>query len=321
MLVVSEDELREVISLPGLIPVVADALRAQGRGEVERPPRPHFPVGFAPGKEPAGTGLVMPAYVHGAKYYATKLATVHEDNPGRGLPTVHATIALADADTGAPVAYLAGRTLTNARTACVGAIAVRELAPSAVTVGVLGAGTQARWQSRAIATAADVTDLRVYSPSDSRTACATDLRERGLPARPVDSPRAAVEKADVVVTATTSREPVFPGEALAPGAVVVAVGAYTPEMRELDARTLERAARVFADVPGEVAETGDAIGAGLGAGDLTPLSAVVGGTAGRESPGEVLVVESVGSAVFDAAAGAHAYECAREAGAGAAIDL
>jgi alanine dehydrogenase len=136
----------------------------------------------------------------------------------------------------------------------------------------------------------------------------------------VDSPRAAVEGADVVVTATTSREPVFPGEALAPGAVVVAVGAYTPEMRELDAATVERAARVYADVPAEVAETGDAIGAGLEVADLTPLSALVG-TAGRDAPAEVVVVESVGSAVFDAAAATHVYERAREAGVGTGVGL
>jgi len=321
VLVASEAAVREAVDLSALVDVVADALRAQGAGAVERPPRPHFPVGFDAGEQPAGTGLVMPAYVHGAQYYATKVVGVHEGNPERGLPTVNATVALADAETGVPAAYLAGRALTNARTACLGALAVRELAVDVPTVGVLGAGTQARWQARAIATVADVGDLRVYSPSDSREDCATDLRERGLPARAAASPRDAVGDVDVVVTATTSRDPVFPGEALAEGAVVVAVGAYTPEMRELDARTFERAALVFADVPGEVADTGDAVGADLGVGDLTPLAALAEGSAGRESPDDVLVVESVGSAVFDAAAAEHLLGRLQSRDLGTAVEL
>lgn len=317
MHVVSESDVRTVLSLSDLVLVVADAVRAQGRGDVERPSRPHFPVGFRPGEEPAGTGMAMPAYVHGAGYYATKLVGVHGANPDRGLPTVHATVALTDAHTGEPVAYLAGRTLTNARTGCIGAIAVRELAPTAGAVGILGAGTQARWQARAIAAVADPTDYRIYSPGDSRERCAADLRERGLSARTVDSPRGVVEGADVVVTATTSNEPVFPGGALADGALVVAVGAYTAETRELDAHTFERASRVFADVPEEAAQTGDVRNADLDAGDLRDLS-----SAFDDAPtGDIAVVESVGSAVFDAAAAGHVYGRVREAGLGTDLEL
>jgi alanine dehydrogenase len=321
MRVVSERDVRAVLELRDLVGVVEEALRAQGRGAVERPPRPHFPVGFEGDAAPAGTGLVMPAYVHGADHYATKLVGVHEGNAERGRPTVTATVALFEAATGRPVAYVAGRTLTNARTACLGAIAVRDLGVDPVTLGILGAGTQARWQVRAIATVAEVADVRIYSPSDSREHCAADLRDHGLPARAASSPREAVTGADAVVTATTSRDPVFPGDALAPGTVVVAVGAYTPEMRELDAATVERAARVFADVPGEAAETGDLRESGLDAEDLVELSAIVADEAGRQSDEEILVVESVGSAVFDAAAVDFLYERVRESGRGATVEL
>jgi alanine dehydrogenase len=262
----------------------------------------------------------MPAYVHGDDYYATKLASVHERNAERGLPTVNAQIAVTDAANGLPVAYMAGTRVTNARTGCIGGLAARELASSGpVRLGVVGAGTQARWQTRAVAAATDLDSVRVYSPTDSRFDCAADLRDEGIDAEAVDSAAAAVAEAAVVVTATTSTEPVFDGDDLAPGALVVAVGAYTESMRELDDRAVERAARVFADVPAEAAATGDL--PRHEPADLVSLASVFEGDAGRRDDDEVLVVASVGSAVLDAATASHVYERAVADGVGEAVDL
>lgn len=320
MRVLSDDDVAAVLDLSALLPVVEEAFRKQGRGEVERPERPHFPVGAGlAGPDPLGTGLTMPAYVHGADHFATKLAAVHEGNAERGLPTVNAQIALTRADTGLPAAYMAGTRVTNARTGCIGGLAVDYLAESPVRLGIIGAGAQARWQARAVAAATAVEWVRVYSPSDSREACAADLRATGLDARAVDSPRAAVEDATAVVTATTATEPVFPGDALAPGTVVVAVGAYTPEMRELDAGTVERSARLFADVPEEAAHTGDFPDHDADA--LLPLSDVFEGVAGRQTDDEILVVASVGSAVLDAAAAEHLYDRAETRDVGTTVEL
>lgn len=320
--VLSSEDVAALLDLSALLPVVADAFRAQGRGDVERPDRPHYPVGAGlEGPEAVGTALTMPAYVHGAGYAVTKLVTVHEDNPERGLPTVQAQLLCQRAATGEPAALLAGEDVTNARTGCIGGLAAAHLADAPATVGVIGAGTQARWQARAMAAATDVESVRVYAPSDSREACAADLRDAGLSASAVDAPAAAVADADVVVTATTAREPVFPADALADGTVVVAVGAYTAETQELEPAVFERAARAFADVPEEVAETGDALAAGLDAGEFHPLSAVLDGEAGRESPAEVLVVCSVGTAVLDAAAAEHLLERAEAREVGTLVDL
>ncbi|ESP87960.1 ornithine cyclodeaminase family protein [Candidatus Halobonum tyrrellensis] len=326
MRVLSDDDVAGLLSLSDLLSVVEAAFVKQGRGEVERPDRPHFPVGEGlDGRtEPAGTGLTMPAYVHGAEAYATKLASVHPDNPERGLPTIHAQVVVTDAETGDPLALLAGERVTNARTGCIGGLAARHLAAGdgPVTVGVLGAGAQARWQTRAIDAARGVADARVHSPTPaSRADCAADLGESGIDATAVESADAAVRDADVVVTATTSHSPVFDGDALAPGTLVVAVGAYTAEARELDDRTFERAARVFADVPEEVAEIGDVADNGVNPAELVPLSAVFEGDAGRERDDEILVVDSVGSAVLDAAAAVHLYDAAVEAGVGSDADL
>jgi len=327
--VLDDDAVAALISLEELLPVIETAFLKQGRGEVERPERPHFPVGEGlDGRvEPAGTGLAMPAYVHGDPAYATKLVSVHPGNADADRPTVQAQVMLADAVDGAPLALLAGERITDARTGCIGGLAARELACGArngagsepVDLAVIGAGQQARWQTCAIDVAVGgavdgdrgVADARIYSLTrDSSEACAADLRAEGIDAEAVDSAATAVRDADVVVTATTSETPVFPGEALSDGALVVAVGAYEAGMCELDRATFDRADRVFADVPEEVAGIGDVVDNDVDPERLVALSAAFEGTASRESDGEVIVVESVGSAVLDAAAANHLWAVA-----------
>ena len=321
VLVLDDADVAAVLDVESLLDPVADALVRQAAGEVERPERPHFPVGAGlDGDEPHGTALTMPAYVRGEEHYVTKLASVHGDNPERGLPAVQAQIALTEARTGRPAAYMAGTRITNARTGCVGGLAVRALASEPVRLAVIGAGAQARWQTRAIAAAATVDEVRVYSPSDSKEACAADLRDEGIPASAVDSAADAVRGATVVVTATTASEPVFPPDALTDAELVVAVGAYDADSRELAAAVLEDAATVFADVPAEAVETGDLLPTALDADDLVPLAAALTGDTERD-PGDLAVVESVGSAVLDLAAATVVYERARADGVGRELSL
>jgi alanine dehydrogenase len=322
--ILSDDDVASLLDIDALLPVVRDAFVKQERGDVERPDRPHFPVGAGlEGDAPLGTGLVMPAYIHGATHYATKLVGVHEGNADRGLPTVNAQVALTDAETGLPAALIAGTRITNARTGCIGGVAAAELAPSSpVKLAVIGAGTQARWQARCIATATDVESIRVYSPSDSKRECAKELEsELDVPTTAAESADEAVADATVVVTATTATTSVFSGEALHPGTLVIAVGAYNEEMRELDRKTFSRADKTIADVPEEVAEIGDVRATDLDADDFVPLGDVFDGAAGRDSGSEIVVVESVGSAVLDAAAGEFVFERAEEANAGREVEL
>lgn len=315
-------EIEDVLSLDDLLGVVRTGLIEQAAGRVERPPRPHFPVGRGiESDEPLGTGLTMSAYVHGADYYVTKLAAVHERNANTDRPTVHAQIVLTDARSGEPLSLMDGTLVTSARTGCIGGLSVRALTDGPVSVGVLGAGTQARWQARAIAAATTVESVRIYSPSDSKHRCAADLRADGIEARAVETPAEAVAGADVVVTATTSTEPVFPAASLENGAVVVAVGAYTADMQELDSTVLDGAATVFADVPSEVAEIGDFLASGLSESELIPLGSLLSGELDRPSSGETVVVESVGSAVLDAVAAEHLYDAACAEGLGRDFEL
>lgn len=321
----SRSDVAALLDLEDMLAVVATAFEQQYRGAVERPDRPHYPIGTGldtdTPAEPAGTGLCMPAYIHGSPYAATKLATVCPGNADHDRPTVNAQISLVDAETGQPVAYLEATQITNVRTGCIGGLAASELADAnAIDLGVIGAGTQARWQTRAIDAATDLRSIRIYAPSDSKVRCATALEdELDVPAEAVSSPRAAVEGANVVVTATTSTEPVFPGDALAPGALVIAVGAYSPEMRELDAETVAQADRIVADVPDEAAETGDL--SEHADRQIVEFGAVLAGDCGRESEDERLVFSSVGSAVLDAATAEYVYERGVDEGVGSVVSL
>ena len=288
MRVCSDSDVAVLLELEELLSVVADAFQRQGRGEVERPERPHFPVGTGvDGDESLGTGLTMPAYLHGDETYATKLASVHPENPP-DRPTIHAQVLLTDARTGEPAALFAGERITNARTGCIGGVAVECLADEPVTLGVVGAGAQARWQTRAIDAAVDVASVRIYSPSDSRRVCARDLQERGIDARAVNAPG-------------------------------VAVGAYTAETQELHPNVVERADRLYADVPAEAVETGDLLAADHD--EPTPLSAVLRGDDPRVRSDEVVLVKSVGTVVLDAAAGRYLLDAAWEADRGDHVTL
>lgn len=321
VIVLSDSEVETALDLKSLVDVVGEALQKQAAGAVERPDRPHFPVGAGlDGPDPEGMGITMSAYIHGAEYYVTKLVGVHEDNVERGLPTINAQVVLTDAETGLPVALMGGTTLTNARTGCVGALSVQTFAPETETLGVIGAGAQARWQTRAIATVADLADVRISAPSESRQACATDLQARDIPARAVDSAREAVDGADTVVTATTATAPVFPAEALASTALVVAVGAYTAEMQELAPAVLEGAETIYADVPAEVAETGDLRAAAVESSELASLGAALADEKLKRGNG-VTVVDSVGSATLDAAVAPVLYRRARASSSGTEISL
>lgn len=313
-MILAADEVESLCDPEVILPAVKHALVEQAADNVERPDRIHFPVGS--GREtsdPHGTGLTMPAYVHGEPYYATKLASVHERNVSKGLPTIQAQIALTDAKTGAPVAYMPGTRVTNVRTGCVGGLAVDALAAEPITLAVIGAGEQARWQTRAIAETSDLDAVAIYSPSESKYDCAADLRNEGIPAEAADTATEAVSNATVVVTATTSTEPVFPADAT-DAELVVAVGAYEPAMQELEPGLIRRADRIFADVPEEAIETGDLRESSVRESDIVPLGDVFNDAAPIEPAGGLTLVKSVGSAVMDLTAATTVYNRAVDEG-------
>lgn len=322
VLVISDEELKSLIDLTEIANVIKEAQVKQDHGSVERPERPHYHIGSErQAQDDRGTGLVMPAYIHGSNYFATKLVSLYESNTVKELPTLHAQLVLSDSHTGEPVSFMNGKTITNARTSCIGGLAAQKLANKPVDLAIIGAGTQARWQARAVNALCDVSSISLYSPSDSKHAAVDELASFGISATAAESADSAVRNANTVITATTSTHPVFSTEALKNGTLIVGIGAFQPNMQELEPGVFDSADQIFADVPEEAIETGDLIKTPLREEELTPLGDAFEGHRQRDSENHIIVVESVGSAVFDAAAGSHLYTMARDEGVGTDIDL
>ena len=240
------------------------------------------------------------------------------------------TTPLFDAESGEPLAMLDGASMNPFKTGAAGAVGVDALArEDASSVAVVGSGAQARGQLRCTVEVRDVETVWVYSPTkENREAFAGEMNNRldaGVAA--VASPAAAIEDADVVITATNASEPVFDGDALAPGTHVTAMGQYNPEKRELDAKTIQRAkyvpdlrARATRDAgsfiqameEGVVGE--DHVHAELG-------EVVAGVEPGRESDDEITVFDSGGTGIETVAGAYLLYEKATERGLGETIDF
>ncbi|MFD1564153.1 ornithine cyclodeaminase family protein [Haloarchaeobius amylolyticus] len=237
---------------------------------------------------------------------------------------------LFDADSGAPLALLDGASMNPFKTGAAGAVAVDELARTdAETLAVIGTGAQARGQLRATTTVRPFDEVRVYSPTpENREAFAAEFDEALEPSvRAVDSSSAAVAGADVVITATTASEPVFDGDDLEPGTHVTAMGQYSPDKRELDTTTVERATYVPDLRERATLDAGSFIHA-LEEGAITEehvhaeLGEVVAGTApGRTSDDEITVFDSGGTGIETVAAASLLYDRALEAGLGTEIEF
>lgn len=321
----SEQDVRIVLSMRDLIDAMERALARFSSREVAQPLRSVIEVGL----QKAFVG-VMPAFIPDSGALGTKVVSVFGSNTSVGLPTHLATIVLLDPMTGELLSIMDGRFITEARTAAVSAVSVKHLArPDASRLAIIGSGVQARSHLEAIAMVRPLRDVRVWSRSlDNRTAFAREMRPRvDAPVVVAASAQDAVDGADLVVLATASREPVVRDEWIADGTHVCAVGACRPDHREMDTELVRRS-RVFMDSrEGALAEAGDIViplkaGAFVEAHLAGELGEVVLGTvAGRTSAGDVTIFKSLGMAVEDVAAAHLVYIKAAERGLGRGIVL
>ncbi|HEY7647585.1 MAG TPA: NAD(P)-binding domain-containing protein [Methylomirabilota bacterium] len=277
-----EQAVSRLLRMEDLIPAMERALADFSSGKVVQPLRTMLPIA-----EHGGFLGLMPAY---AGALGIKLVTFYPDN--RGVPTHHAVIQLFKPDTGEPLVTIDGRLITEERTAAVSAVATKLLArPEAAVLALIGSGAQARSHLKALRLVRAFREVRVWSPQHAEAFA----REHGI--RAATSAQAAVDGADVIVTATTSRTPVLHGEWLAPGAHVNAVGAPRPDWRELDDDLLRRA-RLYVDSrEAAFKESGDVRAAGSVVAELGEV--VTGAKRGRASRDEITVFKSLGLAVED----------------------
>jgi ornithine cyclodeaminase/alanine dehydrogenase-like protein (mu-crystallin family) len=344
LLVLGAAEVHRLLPYDECADAMRDALAALAHGQVDQPLRTII-------RPPAAAGLMalMPAYLaaggagedgqggeggvnieQSGAAYGLKAICIFPGNPAAGLDSHQGVVLLSSAQTGEPLALLNASAVTEIRTAAVSAVATGLLARGdAAELAIIGTGVQARAHLLAIAAERPLASVRVAGRDPARARrFAEDMRGRtGAPVTACGSAAEAVARAGIVVTATSSAEPVLRRGWLAPGAHINAVGACLPHTRELDTETMAAAA-LFTDRRESVLnEAGDyvlaqaegAVGPGHIRAEIGEL--LTGAAPGRRDDGEITVFESLGLAVEDLAAASLAYRKAAELGTGTWVDF
>lgn len=326
MLILSESDLRAVLTMREVIESVEQGFRALSRGEAEVPERLRLDI-----PECHGTLLEMPARatLHGAGALGTKIVTVFEENLSRGMEIVQAVYLLVDSETGAPLSLMDARFITAIRTAATSAVATEVMATGGrKQLAIFGAGVQGRFHAEAMTEVAEIERVMISSRTVEKASALAD-RIRAIHHIPCDvvSAEQAAAMANLICTCTTSPVPLFDGGLLKNGTHINAVGAFSPSSRELDTETVRRA-RVIIDAKsasgresGEILEpiTEGAIDEGHVKGTLADV--ISGKIAGRESPLEITLFKSCGLAIEDLVTARLAYAKAIAAGIGTGVQL
>lgn len=293
-----ENEVRKHLRMADLIPAMEKALIDFSAGKVGQPVRQVIAV-----DPPGGFYGIMPALTPDG--LGQKIVTFYPPNATKGIHTHMALIILNDRETGAPLAVMDGRLITEMRTAAVSAAATKLLAPKdSKTLAILGSGVQARSHFEALRLVRQFNEIRAWSPNKSHAEQFT--KEIGARSTSAEE---AVRGADVVVTVTSSKTPVLRGVWLKPGSHVNAVGACRPDWRELDDDAIRNSV-VFVDSrEAAMKESGDVIlsGAKIHAELGEALAGKIDSRARKTT-----IFKSLGMAVEDIAAALLVYRAAKD---------
>jgi alanine dehydrogenase len=273
----------------------------------------------------------MPAYLEETDAVAVKVVNSHPENRKYRLPAVMATIILVDPKTGAPKAIMGGTWITALRTGASGAIAAKYLAnPNPKTIGIVGAGTQARTQLMGLQLVfKTIEEVRVWDRTEEAALKYAEEMKSEYNQEfiySVKSVRNAVQGADIIVTATPSREPLVSAEWVDEGTHINCVGADAPGKQELDSAILVKS-KIVVDDWSQSCHGGE-INVPLARGIIKEKDVwgdiceiVAGLKQGRTSPDEITVFTSTGLAIQDAAAANLAYQKAVKQKIGEQIDI
>lgn len=280
---------------------------AESIREVTLSDKAHAPPRLALPLPEDGVLLAMPAA--GEDLAITKLVTVHPENAKRGLPTIQGEVIVMRAATGVRLGVLDGATVTARRTAALSMLAAREFAPHPDSpLLIVGAGTQGHAHLEAFREGLGVSEVFITSrTAESAEALAEHAKSLGIQARTIGGPEEVLDQVSLVVTATTSREPVLP-EDVPDGVFVAAVGAFKPEMAELPSALISRSTIIVDTLEGAKDEAGDLLDAEQAGAfrwdDATPLEEALRWS---EPPGGTVIFKSVGHALWDLAAARTAF--------------
>ena len=304
--VLHEPEIRSLLGPKDAYEAVRDAFVRLTRGEAVLPGVINLEI---PGTRTEAH--VKGAYLQGTRHFAVKVASGSYDNPSRGLPSGGGLFLVFDATTGLPAAVLFDNGfLTDARTGAAGALAADLLAKRSVDrVGILGVGSQARYQLEALLGVRHPKSVVAWGRDRKKAeAYAAEMTAKhGVPVEDVGSPEVACRGSDIVITVTPAREPLVHANWIEAGTHLTAVGADAPDKQELEVEVLRKASKVVADRIEQCLRLGEihhAVEAGvLRKEDIyAELGEVAAGTKkGREADDEITVADLTGVGVQDAA--------------------
>jgi ornithine cyclodeaminase/alanine dehydrogenase len=323
-LLLTRREVAELLSLDECIAAVENAFRLYGEGKTS-------PPGIL-GIHAHGGGFHIKAGLLevGRTYFVAKTnANFPQNMPRFELPTIQGIIILCDAENGYPLALMDSIEITILRTGAATAVAAKYLArPESNVVTICGCGNQGRVQLSALAKVLPIERFYAFDQDTSRARQFADemSSEIRLTAQAVGNLKSAVRDSDVCVTCTPAKEYFLKKEFVKPGTFIAAVGADNAEKQELDPQ-LFASNKTVADILEQCATIGDlhhALQAGLTtrANVHAELGEVIAGRkVGRTSKDEIIIFDSTGMALQDAAAAAVVYEKAVHSGKGVTIDF
>ncbi len=312
-LILTDYEVKKTLSVSEVIEAVESAFKQKGFGRVQMPAKIYLYY-----RKYDGDLRTMPSFLEDLGISAVKIVNVHPKNPTQNcLPTVMAVITLIDPSTGAPIAIIGGTTITNMRTGAAGAVAAKYLArKDSQILGLVGAGAQARTQLLALLEVFNLEEVRVWSRTeDTKKHFITEIQQaygNRIKVVPAESISKAVEKADIVVTATPSRKPLVMNDMISAGMHINCIGADAVGKEELDPNILKRA-KIIVDDWAQASHSGE-INVPLSNRVITKeniwgeMGEIVAGLRpGRQRRDEITVFTSTGLAIQDAVTAKIAY--------------
>ena len=305
MLHITDSMVDELVDAQSAQQAVRDAFARFGRGEASMQARERTEAG---GVKLSTLGAVIPGQgVAGAKIYTTIQGKFDF------------VILLFSTEDGRPLATLDAYAITRLRTAATTLVAASCLArPDARRMVLYGAGTQGRAHAQQFAQAYALEWISVSSPHADDAVLREMERACGVPVMR-STGRVPIEQADIVVTASRSKTPLFEGARLQPGAFVAAIGSSLPHTRELDDDALARTDLIAVEwLAQTLREAGDLVmaapGLNLESRYVELGNLVAGAHPGRQNAGQITLFKSVGAGLEDIALAGLAYRRLKEKG-------
>lgn len=325
--ILTEEELRKAVTLDKeVVDAIEAAFTRLARGDVTVPPIMRVDI-----PEYNGEVDIKSAYVRGWDSFAVKVSSGFFDNYTLGLPSLSGLMMLFSTETGIPQAMLLDNGyLTDVRTAAAGAVAARHLAPQKVqTAGVVGTGTQARYQIKALQLVRDFDRLLVYGRTPEHTDVYVEEmhNELGIEVRAVPDIETVVRESQVVVTTTPATDGLIKADWLHPGLHITAMGSDAEHKQELADDVPARVDRFVCDLKSQSVRLGElhhALAAGViteDDGRIVELGVITGSAEpGRFTDDEITVCDFTGVGVQDTAIARLSFEKATAQGHGTTIE-